>query len=172
MKLSFDPQNTQALKVPPEKTDTYATFRGAIPKPPHEDEHLRHILRFYIARAMLKEEITEIYVLPEVHLGEESIKIDLLAWEPQKKTVAICEPESITPKTEDLLEKLKDVEDIEVVVVHSQYGDPGNVKEKFGTQIENDKFRILAVVPPPFDDTYEYDIWMFDLTFRDLFSGD
>jgi len=172
MELKFDPQTTSALKVRPEKTETYAMFRGEIPKPPSEEEHLRHILRFYITRAMLKEDITEIYVLPEVEVGAQTFQVDLLAVEPQKITVALCEPDSITQETEDKLDILKDVEDLEAVVVHSQYGDPGNVKEKFGPQIESKKFRILAVVPPPFDDTYEYDIWMFDLTFRDLFSGD
>ncbi len=172
MELIFDPQTTAAPKVQPEKTETYAIFRSAIPKPPSEEEHLRHILRFYIARAMLKQEITEIYVLPEVQVGEHAFTVDLVAVEPEKTTIAICEPESITQETEDLLEILKTVENIEVVVVHSQYGNPGNVAEKFAEEIEQKKFRVLAVVPPPFDDTYEYDIWMFDLTFRDLFAGD
>jgi len=172
MELEFDLHTTSAPKVQPKKTETYAIFRGAIPKPPSEEEHLRHILRFYIARAMLKQEITEIYVLPEVEVGEHSFQVDLLAVEPDKTMVALCEPDSITPATEDVLEILKKVEGLEVVVVHSQYGNPGNVKEKFGPEIERKKFRVLAVVPPPFDDTYEYDIWMFDLTFRDLFAGD
>jgi len=172
MDLKFDPQGTDAPQVQPEKTETYASFRSAIPKPVHEEEHLRHILRFYIARAMLKEDLTEIYVLPEVSVGEETFSVDLLALDDDQKTLALCEPGSITPETEDLLEHLKDVEDIEVVIVHSQYGDPGQVEEKFSPQLESKKFRVLAVVPPPFDDTYEYDIWMFDLTFRDLFGGD
>jgi hypothetical protein len=85
-------------------------------------------------------------------------------------TLAVCEPESITPETEELLENLKDLDSTDIVVVHSQYGKPGNVESKFADEIDAGKFRILAVVPPPFDDTYEYDIWMFDLTFRDLFS--
>jgi len=69
-----------------------------------------------------------------------------------------------------VLEKLKDEENIQVLVLHSQYGKPGKVAEKFADQIASKKFRILAVVPPPFDDAYEYDIWMFETTFRELFS--
>ena len=172
MQLLFDPQSTTAPKVQPDKVETYVIFRESIPKPPHEEEHLRHILRFYIARAMLKQEINDIFVLPEVKVGEQSLQVDLLGIKGGKTRLALCEPESITEETEDLLDKLKDVEDVEVVIVHSQYGKPGNVESKFASQIEQGIFKVMAVVPPPFDDTYEYDIWMFDLTFRDLFAGD
>lgn len=172
MELIFDAQMTSAPKVPSDKTESYADFRSAIPRPTDEEEHLRHILRFYIARAMLKEGMEEIYVLPEIQVGEHSFRCDLLAVQPDRTTLAICEPGSITPDAEELLALLREVDDIEVVIVHSQYGDPGNVAERFGPEIDSGKFRVLAVVPPPFDDTYEYDIWMFDLTFRDLFAED
>ncbi len=172
MELIFDPQTTTASKVQAEKIETYVIFREYILKPPHEDEHLRHILRFYIARAMLKQEINDIYILPDVQVGEETLQVDVLGIKNGKVTLSICEPKSITPETEDLLEILKDVDNIEVVVVHSQYGKTGNVESKFASQIETGKFRVMAVVPPPFDDTFEYDIWMFDLTFRDLFAGE
>lgn len=172
MELIFNPQTTAASKVQAEKIETYVIFREHILKPPHEDEHLRHILRFYIARAMLKQEINDIYILPEIQVGEEILQVDLLGIKNGKVTLSICEPKSITLETENKLEILKNVDDIEVLVVHSQYGKPGNVESKFDSQIKTGKFRIMAVVPPPFDDTYEYDIWMFDLTFRDLFAGE
>jgi hypothetical protein len=172
MELIFDPQTTSASKVQSDKIDTYVTFREYIPKPPHEEEHIRHILRFYIARAMLKEEMEPIFILPDVHVSGGDLQIDLLGIKNDKISLAICEPESITETTEDLLEKLKVVDGVEIVVVHSQYGKPGNVESKFAPEIESGKIRVLAVVPPPFDDTYEYDIWMFDLTFRDLFAGE
>ena len=172
MEIKFDPTNTTAHQVQPDKIDTYVIFRELIPKPPHEEEHLRHILRFYIARAMLKQEINKIYILPEFQVGDTTLQVDLLGIKQGKITLAICEPDSITPETEDLLEELKSLEGVDIVVVHSQYGKPGNVESKFSSEIESGKIRVLAVVPPPFDDTYEYDIWMFDLTFRDLFSGD
>jgi len=172
MELIFDPQTTTAPQVLPDKVDSYVAFRESIPKPPREEEHLRHILRFYIARAMLKQDINEIYILPEIKVGDQTLKVDLLGIKAGKITLALCEPESITPETEDLLEFLKDLDGVDTVVVHSQYGKPGNVESKFSQQIEDGTFRILAVVPPPFDDTYEYDIWMFDLTFRDLFTDD
>ncbi len=170
MELVFDPQTTASYKVKADKIDTYVIFREFIPKPPREEEHLRHILRFYIARAMLKQEINEIFILPEIGVGGNTLQVDLLGIKAGKVTLAICEPESITEETEELLDKLKDVDDVDIVVVHSQYGKPGNVETKFGSQIDSGKIRVLAVVPPPFDDTYEYDIWMFDLTFRDLFA--
>lgn len=172
MELAFHAQTTNAPRVEPERTESYADFRSAVPRPTSEEEHLRHILRFYVARAMLKEGMEDIYIRPEVQVGESSFQPDVLTVQDDQTTLAICEPGSITPETEDLLAILQDVEDVEVVIVHSQYGDPGDVEEKFGPQIESGKFRVLAVVPPPFDDTYEYDIWMFDLTFRDLFAED
>lgn len=159
-----------AYKVQPGQTETYVAFRTAIPKPPQEDAHLRHIFRFYISRAMEKHGEQEIYVLPSLMVGKEQIKVDVLAVSPDKYTVAICEPASVTPETESLLEVLKGADNTETIVVHSQYGNPGNVMDKFKEELQAGKFRLLAVVPPPFDDAYEYDIWMFETTFRDLFA--
>lgn len=171
MELKFDPQATAAQRVQPGQTETYTIFRSAIPRPTHEERHLRHILRLYIARAMQKRGEQDIYILPELEIGEKSVKVDVLAGSPGKYILAICEPESVTQETEAILEGLKDMEGVEVIVVHSQYGNPGNVMEKFKAELESKRFRLLAVVPPPFDDAYEYDIWMFETTFRDLFEG-
>jgi hypothetical protein len=158
--------------VQPEQTETYMKFRTAIPKPTEEDAHLRHILRFYIARAMQKRGLLDIYILPELALGERKIRVDVVGGAPGNYTIAICEPESVTSETEEILELLKDLDGTETIILHSQYGKPGNLVEKFQPQLESKKFRLLAVVPPPFDDVYEYDIWMFETTFRDLFAED
>jgi hypothetical protein len=167
MELAFK----AGAKVAPGQTETYMIFRGAIPKPATEDAHLRHILRFYIVRALLKRGEKDIYVLPSFALGEKTLRVDVATGTPGRYTLALCEPASVTPETEDILEALKDAEGIEVIIVHSQYGQPGNVMEKFKSQLESKKFHLLAVVPPPFDDVYEYDIWMFETTFRNLFEG-
>ena len=160
-----------SAKVMSGQTETYMAFRSAIPKPAVEDAHLRHILRFYIVRAMQKRGEENVYVLPKLTLGEKTIQVDVAAGAADKFTLSICEPGSVTPETEAILDSLKDVEGIEVVIVHSQYGKPGNVMTKFGEYLESGKFHLLAVVPPPFDDVYEYDIWMFETTFRNLFEG-
>lgn len=159
-------------RVNPSQTDTYMTFRSSIPKPTNEDAHLRHILRFYMVRAMQKRGEDDIYVLPQLVIGEKKIRVDVAAGKPGKYTLSICEPASVTAETEDILDLLKDEEDVDVIVVHSQYGDPGNVMTKFNEQLQSNKFQLLAVVPPPFDDVYEYDIWMFETTFRNLFDRD
>jgi hypothetical protein len=164
--------NLEALKnITQRQTETYMAFRSAIPKPTSEDAHLRHILRFYIVRAMLKRGEENVYVLPKLTLADKTIQVDVAAGGPGKYTLSICEPGSVTPETESILDILRDVEDVEVVIVHSQYGQPGNVMTKFKDQLESKKFHLLAVVPPPFDDVYEYDIWMFETTFRNLFEG-
>ena len=170
MEHKFDLQAFTQRKVRPGTLETYMNFRTTIPKPVDEETHLRHILRFYISRAMQKRGEQDIYILPELKIGEITLHVDVLAGSPGKYHLAICEPGSVTPETAAILNELKDIEDIEVIVVHSQYGNPGNVMTKFHAQLESKKFRLLAVVPPPFDDVYEYDIWMFETTFRDLFE--
>jgi hypothetical protein len=160
-----------SAKVLPGQTETYMAFRVAVQKPANEDAHLRHILRFYIVRALLKRGEENVYVLPKLTLGDKTMQVDVAAGIPGKYTFSICEPGSITPATESILDVLKDLDGIEVIIVHSQYGKPGDVMTKFKEQLESKKFHLLAVVPPPFDDVYEYDIWMFETTFRNLFEG-
>jgi hypothetical protein len=157
--------------VDSDHTETYVIFRGAVPKPANEEAHLRHILRFYMVRALQKRGEGQVYVLPEINVGGKTFPVDVAAGSEGKYTFAICEPESVTAETEDILEALKDVDGVEVIVVHSQYGEPGEVMSKFKEQLETKKYHLLAVVPPPFDDVYEYDIWMFETTFRNLFEG-
>jgi hypothetical protein len=159
------------IKAMSSQTETYMAFRTAIPKPTDEDAHLRHILRFYVVRAMQKRGEQDVYVLPQFDLADETIRVDVAAGSPGKYTLSICEPDSVTPETEEILDILKNEDDIEVIVVHSQYGQPGTVMTRFKDQLESKKFQLLAVVPPPFDDVYEYDIWMFETTFRNLFEG-
>ena len=158
-------------RVSSSQTETYMAFRSAISKPANEDAHLRHILRFYMARAMQKRGEQDVYILPEINVDGKRLRLDVAAGSPGKYTLSICEPGSVTPETEAILELLKDVDGIDVIVVHSQFGQPGNVMTAFKSQLESRKFHLLAVVPPPFDDVYEYDIWMFETTFRNLFEG-
>lgn len=167
MELKLESQT----RVNPGQTETYVIFRGVIPKPADEESHLRHILRFYMVRAMQKRGEQEVYVLPALNFGDKSIRVDVAAKSSGKYTLSICEPDSVTAETEAILDIFKDVEDVDVIIVHSQYGQPGNVMTRFKEQIESKKFHLLAVVPPPFDDVYEYDIWMFETTFRNLFEG-
>lgn len=169
MSINFDPESNNSQRVRLNRIETYVAFRTEIPKPSNEEAHLRHILRYYVSRALLKQDKDAVFVLPAVSVDAQSIFVDVLAQDDDQITLAICEPESITPETEDILELLKDQEGVETIVLHSQYGKPGNVEEKFAAEIESGRFRIMAVVPPPFDDVYEYDIWMFETTFRELF---
>lgn len=167
MEIKLESTNT----VSPAQMETYMAFRNAVSKPAAEEAHLRHILRFYMARAMHKRGEQHIYILPTLSLGGQTLQVDVAAGAPGKYTLSICEPESVTPGTEAILDSLKDAEGIDIFVVHSQYGQPGNVLTKFKDQLESKKIHLLAVVPPPFDDVYEYDIWMFETTFRNLFEG-
>jgi len=172
MKLDLDLESNNARKIDIDKMDSYVAFRSAIPKPSNEEAHLRHILRFYVARALSKLGASEIYILPTIPVNEKQITLDVIALGGNKPpNLAICEPDSVTKQTEDTLELLKDMEGFEVTVLHSQYGNSGNVPERFKDQLAANKFRLMAVVPPPFDDVYEYDIWMFETTFRNLLGG-
>lgn len=95
-------------KIHPGQTETYMTFRSAVPKPANEDAHLRHILRFYMTRAMQKRGQQDIYVLPQATVGDKQIRVDVAAGSTGKYTFSVCEPGSVTPETENLLEMLKD----------------------------------------------------------------
>lgn len=171
MKIKLHPKSREECRINPENTETYMQFRTAIPKPSREEAHLRHILRFYMTRAMQKQGYEEIYILPEVEIDGQSMRIDVVARSDSGHALSICEPESVTAETEEMLELLTQVDDAKIIVVHSQYGNAGNIQEKFGPALESRRLRVLAVVPPPFDDVYEYDIWMFETTFRDLFEA-
>lgn len=171
MAIYFDHEENLPGKVVLNRLDTYVGFRNDVPKPPSEDAHLRHILRYYVSRALLKEKKDDVFVLPKISVEDKQIFIDVLATRGDQFTLAICEPESITQETEEILELVKGESEVDVIVLHSQFGDPGNVEEKFKAEIESSRFKIMAVVPPPFDDVYEYDIWMFETTFREIFRG-
>ncbi len=172
MKLDLDPQSMSSQKIEISKIDSYVAFRSAIPKPSNEEAHLRHILRFYVARALSKLGAQDIYILPSIPVKDKKITLDVIALGGNKPpNLAICEPDSVTKQTEDILDLLKDLEGFEVTVLHSQYGNSGNVPEKFKESLDSNKYRVMSVVPPPFDDVYEYDIWMFETTFRNLLGG-
>lgn len=171
MAINFDAEANESKLIQMARMDTYVNFRTTIPKPPGEDAHLRHILRFYVARALIKRGADEAYVLPEVSVDDEPVFIDVLAKTGDNLVAAICEPESVTPETEDTLAVLTKKAGIECVVIHSQFGDAGNLPQKFNDEIQANKIQIMAVVPPPFDDVYEYDIWMFETTFNQQYHG-
>ena len=108
MELHFDPRN----RVTSTQTETYLAFRSAVSKPSNEDAHLRHILRFYMARAMQKRGEQNVYILPQVEVEGKTLRMDVAAGSPGKYTLCICEPGSVTSETEELLEALKNVEGI------------------------------------------------------------
>jgi hypothetical protein len=171
MKLQLNKDNLSDKPIKDYQMESYVAFRSVVPKPTSEGPHLRHILRFYLARAFSKSGYTELHVLPEVLIDGEKVQVDVAAGNgPTQEAVAICEPDSITPATEEKLEKLRNLQDVEIVVLHSQFGKPGNVPAKFKSEIDSGKIKLMAVVPPPFDDVYEYDIWMFETTFRNQFA--
>ena len=113
----------------------------------------------------------DVYILPEFEVDGQKVTVDVMGIGEDKKMLAITEPESVTPETETILVSLKELR-CETVIVYSSYGEPGNVPEEYKEQINSKQFRLMAVVPPPFDDVYEYDIWMFETTFRELYAGE
>lgn len=169
MQLQLDAEQNLDRRVDLSKVETYVDFRTQLPKPTKEDTHLRHILRFYTARSFAKSGYENIYVLPDVSVDGQQVEIDVMATGDEKRTMlAICEPDSITPETLDKLSLLKGVEETGVVIIYSRFGKDRNVVETFKPEFDAKKFRLVAVVPPPFDDVYEYDIWMFETTFRNI----
>ena len=172
MAIELDTVGNKSRVIKLENMEDYVTFRTQIPKPTSEEAHLKHILRFYMARAFVKLGYENIFILPKIKVGEGEVTVDVAAENDGKTIIAICEPESVTPETEEILKKLIKLSDLEIFIVHSQYGNSGNAETLFEKEIKEKKVRLMAVVPPPFDDVYEYDIWMFEKTFTEKVMGD
>lgn len=172
MLVELDAGANAARTITLEQMETYMMFRTMLPKPTHEEAHLRHILRFYIARSFAKGSYDAVYILPELTLDGEPLSVDVAATDGDQVMVAICEPESITPDTIKRLERLESAENAQAIVVYSQYGSDAGIADRFSDTFASRKFRLTAVVPPPFDDVYEYDIWMFETTFRNVLEDD
>ena len=170
VKIDFSGNESRVISL--ENMGDYAAFRTSIPKPTKEEAHLRHILRFYMARSFVKSGYKEVFILPRIRIGNEKVEVDVAAGDEKKAMIAICEPESVTFSTEELLKKLVKLPNIQIIVVHSQYGDSGNIETLFKKELKEKKVRLMAAVPPPFDDVYEYDIWMFETTFTEKIIGD
>jgi len=152
--------------------ETYFAFNTSHPRPTNEEVHLRHIFRLYVARALSKTGWKDIYVLPEALVGDRPLAPDILGFKGGKYLAAFCDKDSVTPETEEKLDMLCGEEDVKALVLHSQFGTPGEIPTRFAKEIATGRLRLMAVVPPPFDDAYEYDVWIFETTFRDVFAGE
>ena len=170
MALLFDPAQNSGALVSALDMETYFSFNASHPRPSSEEVHLRHIFRLYVTRALSKMDYREIYVLPRAEVGGNSLAPDVLAVKDGRYLVAFCDKEAVTPETEAKLEMLRGEEGVTALLLHSQFADAGNVPTNFADEIADKKVRIMAVVPPPFDDAYEYDVWIFETTFRDVFE--
>lgn len=168
--LSFSPQDNLNARVSALDMETYFSFNASHPRPVSEEVHLKHIFRLYVARALSKTGHEDIYVLPSVAVETQPLLADILAVKDGRALVAFCDKESVTPQTEQQMELLRGMENVTVLLLHSQFGEAGGVPQKFADEIAAKKVRIMAVVPPPFDDAYEYDVWIFETTFRDVFE--
>ena len=170
MAFRFDPASNTAAKLSPLDVETYFAFNASHPRPSGEAVHLRHIFRLYVARALSKTGWEEIYVLPEAGVDGKPLVPDILGLKEGKYLAAFCDKDSVTSETEAKLETLRGEENVKALVLHSQFGSPGEIPTRFADEITTGRLRLMAVVPPPFDDAYEYDVWIFETTFRDVFA--
>lgn len=167
MNLRIDLPENQGKAVSQEHLQSYLVFRTAFPKPAGEDAHVRHIFRFYAARTLAKDGYEGVLIRPVVEVGTQRVEVDVAAAKGDRRVVAICEPAAVTADTSARLAVLTEAERSEVIILYSRHADPGDVPQRFAGQVASRTFRLMSVVPPPFDDVFEYDIWMFELTFRE-----
>jgi hypothetical protein len=170
MKPIMDLDENEGKSVALPQMETYMAFRGVIAKPVSEDAHLRHILRFYVARALARSGASPVLVQPAVRLAGQTLSVDVGALRDDRVILAICEPAGITAQTAAILEALQEAEDTEVIVIHSRFADVSALAQRFAPHLASKAFRLISVVPPPFDDVFEYDIWMFELTFQEAMT--
>ncbi len=168
MKARLDPIKNAGNAAPPMSSmGSYIQFRMNMPRPTTEEVHIRHILRFYVARSFCNAGYQNVLVRPVVTVDGQDLVVDVAAEKGDKLILAICEATAPSKETITLLDNLKDVENVEVIVLYSAHANPGDVPTRFKDQIATRRFRLSSVVPPPFDDAMEYDIWMFEITFRE-----
>lgn len=170
MRAELDVPENAGKTIASAQLANYVAFRAVMPKPPGEEAHLRNILRFYVARALFKSAHDALLIRPVVRIGDRTFDVDVAASHGDRVVLAICEPAGVTPATVEKLTLLKDAENAEVLIVHSRFASPGDVQERFKERFASRAFRLMSVVPPPFDDVLEYDIWMFELTFQEAMT--
>ena len=108
--------------------------------------------------------------MPDACVDGNPLVPDILGVKEGKYLAAFCDKDSVTSETEAKLETLRGEENVKALVLHSQFGSPGEIPTRFADEITTGRLRLMAVVPPPFDDAYEYDVWIFETTFRDVFA--
>lgn len=149
---------------------SYLEFQKISPNSP-TDSHAHNIMRYYVARAFDKNGFQDISVQTEFvdkNTGL-SFLFDVAAVDNNNYNYyALCFPGSLTEKDIAVLELLADLEDGKVILVFSNLVSTESLRRKFKLYFENGLFQIKTMVLPPFNDLYEYDIWMFEAIFGDI----
>ncbi len=171
MQVRIDPNKNRDRMAPPmSQMGSYVQFRMAMPRPSNEEVHVRHILRFYVARSFVKSGYKNVMILPTVDVDGQQLTVDVAGQKGDKYILAICEPGAVSKETLSKLDTLKDVDNAEVIILYSAHANAGDVPQRFKDQLTTRQFRLSSVVPPPFDDAMEYDIWMFEITFQEVLA--
>jgi hypothetical protein len=147
---------------------SYLEFQKISPNSPTES-HARNIMRYYVARAFDKNGFLDISVQTEFvdkNAGL-SFLFDVTAVD-NYNYYALCFPGSLTEKDIAMLVLLTELEDDKVILVFSNLVSTESLRKKFNLYFENGLFQIKTMVLPPFNDLYEYDIWMFEAIFGDI----
>jgi hypothetical protein len=147
---------------------SYLEFQKISPNSSTES-HARNIMRYYVARAFDKNGFLDISVQTEFVDKNTGISFlfDVTAVD-NYNYYALCFPGSLTEKDIAMLVLLTELENDKVILVFSNLISTESLRKKFSLYFENGLFQIKTMVLPPFDNLYEYDIWMFEAIFGDI----
>ncbi|HYM69006.1 MAG TPA: hypothetical protein VEZ44_05370 [bacterium] len=174
MRVDLDLPENLGADVPAGATRSYLAFRASSPKPAPEVDHRRHLLRFYVARALARSRYDTLLIRPVVGVGQRRLRVDVAARRGIQVALALCDYPETTPETLAKLAVLSRVDHVEVLLVRHaasriDAGLHGRLRAQFGPR----EFRVVSVTLPPFGDPLECDTWIYAETLReDATPGD
>lgn len=146
---------------------SYVVMRQAAPKPPSEDRHVRHIQRFYACRGLRRSGYSELFVLPDVTDGERRYHPDVVGRRGEGLEFVYCAASTLDEIPRAEIRELTAEAGPMVMLVVANVLDVDRLQEEFADLVAASRLSIRTMTLPPFDDVLEYDIWMFELTFRE-----
>lgn len=150
---------------------SYQEFRRAVEKPPGEEHHARHIGRFYTCRGLRAVGYPEVYVLPDIEGPGWSLRPDALARRGGNLVLAYCAADSLDELPRADIRSALDMPGALIVLVVGNVLDLEALEREFHAELRSSRLQIRSFVRPPFDDVLEYDIWMFELAFKEVEAG-
>ena len=174
MHVDLDLPENLGAEVTAGATRSYLAFRASSPKPAPEADHRRHLLRFYVVRALARSGYHILLVRPVVRVGQRRLRVDVAARRGTHVVLALCDHQETTPEILATLGFLSLADHVEVLLVRrAESRIDADLYRRLRAQFDLREFRLVSVALPPFDDPLECDTWIYAEALReDATPGD